>query len=470
MLNSSKIISNVFIFAISFTLFSMVGNAQTIRLINSDMLEGKETTEGLIREYRGNVKLQHGDVKAKSETAFQYFAQNRAELMGNVIIIQNDMTLKSPEIIYDGNTGIARTHRNIIIVDSNVTLKASRGVYNTNNYIADFEDKVEITDASVTITSNKAKYNRHTLESDASGNVIIDEDSARIFSDFLHYNRNSRESRNYGNVIVKGKYSNVYLTGDTLINFPKKSYTYSTGQPVFFQIDSVQKNEDGLYFPESYKKSDYKYDTLTISADTMESLSEAESEKYIFTGNVEIIKGNMYAAAFKAIYFKSNEMFFLEGNPVIWFDSTQLHADSIIVYLPDNELKMIHSIGNALAASRDDTLNPERKNQIIGSSIKIFFNDKKIQQIESTGDAKSLYFMSSEQGNDGADRTSCDTVYVNFAEGKPDEVIWLGAVDGKFYPENLVWDKVKDYFLPNFRWRDKKPGKKVLKLGTRVRN
>jgi len=453
---------SILLFFLALVLFSQVPADKTIKLLNSDVLSGRETPEGLIREYRGNVRLLHGDVLVTSDMAYQYFSENRADLIGNVIIKQNDMVLKAPTINYEGNTGIATAPRNISIVDSNVTLTANRGTYNTNTLIADFNGNVVISDESVTITTKKAKYNRRTLESDAFGDVVVDEDSVRILSDNLHYNRHTRESRNYGNVIIKGKFNNVYLTGDTVINIPQKNYTNATGQPALFQIDSVRKNDEGLFFPDSYKKSEYEYDTLTISADSMEAIRGAEEEKYIFNGNVEIVRGNVFARSQKAIFFKTSDLFFLEGKPIVWYDSTQLHGDSIIVYIPNNELNMIHSFGNALAISRDDTNDLTRKNQIIGYSIKIFFEDKNIKRIEGYGDSKSLYFMSSDEGNDGVDLTSCDSINIYFEEGKPVDILWLGAVQGKFFPENLVWDKVESYFLPNYRWREDKPIKKIL--------
>ncbi len=440
-----------------------VSQDKTIRILNSDVMAGSNPPEGPMREYRGNVRLMHGDVLVTSDVAYQYFNQNKADLEGNVIIKQNDMVLKAPTINYEGNTGIATAPRNISIVDSNVTLTANRGTYNTNNLIADFIGNVIISDESVTITTKKAKYNRKTLESDATGDVVVDEDSVRITSNILHYNRRTRESRNYGNVIIKSKYNNVYLTGDTVINIPQKKYTNATGKPVFFQIDSARKNEDGLFFPDSYKKNEFEYDTLTISADSMEAIRGVEEEKYIFNGNVQIVRGNVFARSEKAIFFKTSDMFFLEGNPIVWYDSTQLHGDSIIVYVPDNELSMIHSFGNALAVSRDDSNDLVRKNQIVGYSIKIFFEEKKIKRIEGFGDSKSLYFMSSDEGNDGVDLTSCDSLNIYFEEGKPVDILWLGAVQGKFFPENMVWDKVESYFLPNYRWREDKPRKKVLK-------
>jgi lipopolysaccharide export system protein LptA len=431
-------------------LLAQQNSKEPMRILNSDLMEGMETESGMMRIYSGNIRLQHGTVNANSDTAYQYFSSNRAELKGRVVITQYDMILKAPRVFYEGNTGIARADRTISIVDSNVKLTANEGIYNTNNFIADFKGNVRIADDDVVITANNAKYNRQTMDSEADGKVKVDEDSVVIFSNKLFYHRKTRESKNIGNVLIKGKYNNVYLTGDTVINVPNIDYTMASGKPVLFQIDSV--SDEGQW----------KYDTLNISCDTMESYREEGKERYRFINNTEIVRGNLFAKANDAVYFRDNELFFLEGNPVVWFDSTQLHADSIIVYIPDNQIRMIHAFGNALAISRDDTSNIDRKNQIVGYSIKLFFHDNKIEKIESIGNAKSLYFMSSEEGNDGVDRTSCDTLYVYFEDGKPVDVVWLGAVDGEFFPEKMVWDKVKDYFLPNYRWFDEKPKSKKL--------
>ena len=429
------------------------GNSDKI-IIHADVLEGTQTAEGSMREYRGNVKLWHNDIYATSDTAYLFYQQNKAELKGNVVIKQKNMLLKSHQVEYFGNTGIAKSDEKIEIQDSAIYLKADKGKYNTKTYIVNFNGNVFIKDDKEIIKSDFATYNRKTFQSYTKGNVIMENDSVKMYSNELYYNRKTRDSKNYGNVVVIGKFNHIYLTGDTIINKPDKNYTIATGNPVLFKIDSTKKDSSQTL----------KYDTLTVACDTMEAFRDVDKERYDFTGNVEMIRGNIRAMSDLATFFKSDGIFFLRGNPVVWYDSTQLHADSIIIYMPDNQLKMIHSFGNAIAVTNDDTIRGIRKNQLIGKSIKIFIDSNNIDRIESYGDAKSLYFMYSNEGYSGVSRNSSDTIKIFFKDNKPTDVYWLGAPDGKYLPETIIYNKVKDYFLPNYRWTDKIPKKTELVL------
>ncbi len=450
-LKKNKIIFYIVLFIIFHNVLITQNNYETIQIINADLMEGQQTETGLIRSYYGNIILRHKNILATCDTAYQYFAGNNAKLLGNVIIKQDQMSLKSSIVRYEGNTAIAYADNFVEIFDGDTYLKANRGRYNTNSLIANFYNNVLIREKNFSILADSARYNRQNKNSEAKGNVIVENDSFLIVSDYLFYHRESKESKNYGNVYFKGKYDNIYLTGDTVINVPKLHYTKASGNPILFQIDSTII--DGKI----------EFDTLSISSLLMESLRETkESEKYIFTDSVEIVRGNIKARSDKAIYFAFNELFFLEGNPIIWLDSLQLRADSIIVYMPDNELKLIHSFGNAFAASKDDTNDIRRINQLLGESIKIYFSDKKVTRIECIGNAKSLYYLNSEDAFDGVDVSTCDTINIYFENGNPIDIHWLGTVEGEYYPEKMVWKNAEKYYLSEFKWSNNIPTMKNL--------
>lgn len=435
----------LFVLAGIVVLLSQSNSGRTeIKLRYADSLVGSNTPGISFREFYGNVHLEHGDVDVKSDFAKQYLESNRADLVGNVIITQQTMILRSPMIIYYGNTNSANAFDGVTIKDDKAYLKADGGVYNTKSYIAEF-----------------------------TGNVFVEDDSAKIYSHYIKYNRKSRESFSHGDVWILGKNTNAVLNSDTLLNTPDDNYSLAYGNPVLYQVDSVYTPADtSLYLPDSLviKDAYYTYDTLTVSCDTMHSHRALYNEKYVFVSNVEIVRGQVVAKADEAVFMKDDDYIILKGSPIVWHDSTQLYADSIIIRIPNNELKTIEAYGNSIAVSRNDTISLNRLDQIMGDRIYIHIDSGKVHGITSIGEAKSLYFFRDEEGENGVDRRTTDTIHVEFTDGDIENIIWLGMTYAEFFPETFVYGKEKSYYLPLFKWTDDKPKKKLLQLPGKISN
>ena len=415
------------------TTYSQTGPPREIRLKYADSLLGSMTPGMEYREFYGNVQLEHGDVQVRADFTKQYVMANKADLIGNVVITQRSLILKSPKIFYDGNTSIARAVNGVTIKDLETFIKADGGIYNINNRVAEFQH-----------------------------NVFIEDDSAKIISDYIVHHRNSRRSDVFGNVWVAGKYTNALLRCDTLLNIPDENYSFAIGKPLLIQVDSVYHASDTLFFSTdsiTVNEAYYQFDTLSVRADTMHAYRELFNERYVFVGNVQIIRGEVIAKAKEAVFFKDDAIISLNGKPIVWYDSTQLYGDSIIIRMPGNSLKAIESYGDAIAVSRNDTLSLKRLDQIMGDKIEIDIDSGKVMGITSVGDAKSLYFFRDEEGESGADRRTTDTIKVIFNTGQIEDIIWLGMTYAEFFPETFVFGKEESYYLPLFQWQNEKPQK-----------
>lgn len=404
-----------------------------IILENADSLIGTAFDNLTFREFYGNVKLKHRDVIVKCNYAKQYIEQNKADLLGNVRINQNTMLLHSPRIKYDGNLGFAYAYDSVSIIDLKTRLTANEGTYDVRNYVADFLVDVEIED-----------------------------DSVKIFADRIIYNRQNRISKAYGDVFIKGKFTDVLITADSIISNPNQNYSIAYGDPILFKIDT-SLTEDTI----DIENQIMKFDTLTITADTMESFREPQNEFYKFTRNVEIVKGDIIAKSAEAIYAK--DLIILKNKPVVWYGETQLYADSIIIKLENNALKNIYTYKNSIMVTRLDSNDNERYNQISGIDIIIDIDSSKISGMTSIGEAKSLYYFLEDNENNGVDRKSTDTIKVKFEGGEVDKIHWIGMTVGEFFPENLVFDAPQKFNLPLFKWNDDRPKRKNLILRSSVK-
>ena len=423
---------------------------QPVILEYADSLIGTRGPNMEIREFVGNVKLKQGDVNVQCDRAIQFLNENRAVLKGNVHINQKNLDLFTPEGIYYGNSHIASSHSGLKITDGKSVLTAKNGTYSTDKLIADFNQDVRIED-----------------------------DSVIILADRLIYHKDNKNSFAYGNVIIFGKYTNTYLLGDTLKHFPSENLTQVQGNPRLFQIDTIKvdtsevptdankiENLGELTYTVKYK---YRYDTLSVVARYMEAIIDKENDNQIFRfiDSVEIKQKNLGARADTAIYNKTEGIITLSGHPVVYYDSTQLYSDSIVIIVPDMKIKEVIAKHNSIACSREDTTSLDKINQITGDEIRIKFENDSINAIFSYGNAKSLYFLTADTTGAGLQISSCDSIAVYFIQGQVDEINWLGGINGEFHPEYLI-NNAKDFYLPRFKWSDVKPKKVILKINKQV--
>jgi len=443
-----------------------IAQGEPIFLRYADSLLGENTSGEIIRKYSGRVSFTQGNVVVNCDNAVHYIERNEVRLSGNVVITQEGLVLRSPLVNYSGNSGIANAFLGVKIENNNALLVADSGTYSTQTRIADFQGKVRFDDDTVKITCNRMRYFKIENISNAYGNVVVDDDSATVHCDTLEYFRNTHDSKAFHNVRIIGKYDRTFLIADTVLNISSKGFTEASGNPVLFQIDSTKKNEVDNSFT-------FIYDTLSISSDTMrvskavstdslQKTNTANENSYLFIGDVELRKGGIAAKSGFGDYRKSDGYFRLDAEPVTWYDSTQLSADTIIVYIPKNKLKEIYADGNAFASMVDDTLNANRINQISGGKIRILFNNDSIVAIKGYENAKSLYYMTSEKGADGAARNSADSIFIQFTEGEADEILWLGGVQGEYFPEIIIYGDPKSYFLPGFKREYVLPKKRYI--------
>lgn len=398
-----------------------------------------ETTETeQLRKLVGNVKLRQGKISVTCDRAIQNLDKNNANLIGNVKIYQDDMVLSSPEIFYDGNTGIATSEKDLKIVDKKTVLTAEKGKYFTNTLIADFNE-----------------------------NVLIEDDSVKIYADRIVYYRKSGNREAYGKVLVKGKAIDAILACDTVFSSVNPRKTVATGSPVLFKIDTIYKSVIEVKDSAEYEIVGDKFrrfDTLSLSSDTIISFKNSTNEYYDFRQNVEIVGMGLASRSAFSFYDRRDNFLELTGSPIIWYDSTQLYSDSTVIYFSGERPDSIIAHRTAFAGTRNDTADINKIDQLSGDLIKILFRNDSLFAINSFGNSKSLYYLLNDEGTEGAARNGAEIILIEFDEGKPVFIDWLTAVEGEFIPNKLILMNPKSYNLPAYKWTEERPKGKILRL------
>lgn len=465
------------------TLSVQSAQGEPLTLQHADSLVGSMTPQGFIRELIGNVALMQNTATVTCQKAIHYMALNKAELMGNVILTQNTVTMKAPHGVYDGITRTIFGNQGVWLQDRKYTLTAREGVYSTETKIARFYQQ-----------------------------VVIESDSLIIYADELEYHRETQNSYATGSVAVVGKFTNVYLQGDSLVHIPQRQYTRVSlvfpstiasiqrsttptlnRQPMVSQIDTVlldskQKQDLAQQKPQALPKKNvqskhtrtletvdtttaqqFRLDTLCIVGNVLEAFRAENQELYLATGNVRLTRGrgssSFAAKSEKAEYDKRNNIISMYTDPVLWLDSTQIRGDSLTITIRDKRLEHVIARHNALAATKADTTFPQRIDQLSGEEIVIHSERDTLRTIAAFGKAFNVYFLYSNEKRDslqkkvpdGAARNAADSIMIVFEQGEPSSIIWLGKVEGEAIPEHFVEKKISDIYLKGFAWFTNRP-------------
>jgi lipopolysaccharide export system protein LptA len=475
---------------------------QPLILQHADSLVGVMTANGMVRELIGNVSLMQGSVLITCDKAIHYMQQNRAEMLGNVVLTQNTVTMKTPRGVYDGNSRIVSGSQGIYLQDRNTVLTAREGVYSTALKIARFFHKVNVETDSLIITSDTLEYHRFSQNSYATGSVSVQGKytTAYLQGDSLvnipndHYTRVSCYKTS--TTASVGNSSTTNTVQNTVQNTAQNT-KWRLQQALVSQIDTVavdtvwvqndsleQTTEQAPKRPNAAttaQRITTRLDTLCIAGDVLEAFRTQGSERYIATGNVKLTrtggKNAIAARAGKGVYEKSADRIWMLNVPLLWLDSTQLRGDSILINIREKRLERIQAYANAFAATKNDTSRQDRIDQLTGENIIINAQRDTLRSIIAEGKAFNLYFITSEseQPNDdkpndkpnapatkrkqadGAARNAADTIKVLFMGGEPDEIVWLGKVEGEHLPEPIVQRTLATLKLKNFAWFDDKP-------------
>lgn len=397
------------LFSGSGPVFSQAG--KVVVLQNADSLVGRVIDGEDIRELIGNVRILQGNVRISCDRAVQHIGRGRYDLAGNVVVNDDSVTLYAPRGIYLRDERRAEGFEGIRLEDPATVLTAREGRYDVDPRVAVFRHEVVIKDSSSTVTADSVTYFRDTRFSIAVGHVIV---------------RNERD--------------HVTISGGRLENEGVRQYSKMTVDPILVQRDSSAGGTD----------------TLLVRAVVMEAYRDS-TRRLVATDSVKILRADLAAACGAARFYTAGDSILLRHAPVVWYQETQVTGDSMNVYLHHRALHRVVVGGSAFAASRSDSLFPERFDQLTGESLTMDFADRKIRRIEVVNQAISIYYAYEDSLANGVNRTSGDRVVMDFDAGKLQDIRFFSGVEGNYYPENMVRQRESEYRLPGFRWLTTRP-------------
>jgi lipopolysaccharide export system protein LptA len=392
----------------------MTGHGQTEKVIileHADSLVGRVIDGEQARELIGNVAISQGDVHIGCDRALQLISRGTVFLAGNVVIRDDSLTLRAP-----------------------------RGVYHRDEHRAEAFDDVLVDDGRVRVLARYGEYFVDPRRVFFRSNVYVADSTSVIAADSLTYWRETRKSLALGRVCIHSITDNVTVYGGRLEHDAGRSYSRVTLAPFLIQLDTTGG----------------RIDTLQVRARVLEAYRDS-THRLVASDSVRIVRSDMAAIGNYACYYMRGDSIYLRSKPVLWYRDTQVIGDSVNIYLHRRKLERLYVGGNAFAASRGDSIRPDRIDQMVGDVLAMRFGESGLQAITLAGRAISLYHLYDDSSANGLNKTSGDRILMHFADGRAESITVYGGVEGQYVPENLVAHRESEYALPGFFWRTDRP-------------
>ncbi len=411
----------------------------------------------------GNVLFTHGMINGSSDKATQYKALNKVILEGNVEIRQDVMLLKAPNVEYDGISSNAKAENGVYLSDRDASVTARKGYYNLNSQKADFEGNVKANQVGTFISSDKLSYFRSSQTTYATGNVEVLSDSGKLTANELTSVRLTGETVANGKVILTNDTTELYcenfydskLSGLTTASnkvslFDKKNNTWLLADTLARIRDSgivnVPRNPtllilDSTTVVDSLSGASVtRIDTLFIKSLTM-TATTGDSSAFFAKDSVKLFRLNFAGIGASLTYHQhSGEMTMHGGGRQrVWYDSTELDCDILIMKTRDKKIDKIFAFGKPfLTSPYEDPTVHDRVNQLSSQRMVLTVTQDTVRNLLAIDNAISLYFVSSENKPSGINRATGDSLRVDFEMNKPKGITVLSQTEGEYIPERFV--------------------------------
>ncbi len=458
-----------------------------------------------IAYYNHRALLTNDTTQLRSLQGTYYVERDEAVFQDSVTIVDPEFELKAQALRFNTRSRMAFFEGPTLISlgkERNSRIYCEDGFYDLANNRAEFAERPQYLSEDMKATARLIRYDGNSSEIQLLGEARVFSDELQASADTIRYHEESDvfyldgnasyrdDERNiYADRIVYDRNREIYTTeGQSLISEPptllqagKTTYQEETGMAIAYEGVVWQDTSAGLTIvcdqAEYLRDQDYLRasgsrekrpvlivemdgDSLFLSSDTLlahqADSSQSDSNRILRAfQNVRIYKSDLQAACDSLVYHESDSLFRLFHQPVIWFDTTQLTADTIEIGLSNRQISYMRLWEHALIANSNDLL---MFNQISGRNVNILFSNSEPREVFVSGNVQSLYYLQDEEkAYIGLNQSSSSEMRILFEKGQIRRVYSLRDVEGRVLPMR----EAMGLTLEGFKWQQSRRPKSV---------
>ena len=474
--------------------FAVSANAATnVILENSEELSFDKEHGRDYQILRGNVRFRHENAVMYCDSAYFYDTNNSFDAFGNCRVVQDTMTMVSNTMYYDGNTRIIKVRGGAVLHNGSMTLTTDwLDFYRDANY-GYYADGGHLVDPQFDIVSKKGYYYPSSKVSFFKGDVTMLSGETKILTDSLKFDQKQNISSVFGP-------STIYHTDYTIetthawtntVDRYGRLYNHSvltskkgdkmTADSIYFSslTNTVEMWGDALALDDSSHtgfSGDYAWmqnnpgkgiivgracmmdysnpdDTMFVHGDTIKYLQSpvdtTKRELYAFH-HVKLFSNDMQAKGDSMTYIELDSLIRLDGNPVLWWDESQITGDTIKIFTKENKPNWMHVRGNAFVIQQQAV---DCYDQLNGREAKGYFKNSYLDRLDMIGNAMSLYYAQDDYNKlIGINKCEGQMLSIFLVDKKMDRIKMTPESKGKMYPPGKMSEKEQK--LRGFNWRE----------------
>ena len=388
----------------------------------------------------------------------------RARFFGPTRIDQNEAQLYCEGGTYDIADKAARLEKHAQYKSDSLIASADVLFYDGNTNEVVLQENAKFKKGSSYGESIQIVYNEKTQISVLTGEAYFVSENKRIRADVIEHNGVDDSFSTRGRMSLVE--DNQKLTARRFYSKPGSDVKIATGEVLWIDtIQNISLEGDSLFIKESDNSVDaigesqrpllHKVngqDTIWLSAMLISAFDVEDSlgTKSVFEAmeDVRVLSDDFQATSHYLEYQSRDSTLSLTNTPILWVDSTQFLADTIIVDMVNNEPSVLHLIGNGLIISES---YPTVFDQIKGREVTAWLTEGDLDSMLVEGNAESIYFMKDDDDLFiGADKTECSSIKFFFSEGELKKIQSVIKPTSTFLPMQGI--NLQELVLSGFGW------------------
>ena len=391
----------------------------------------------------GNLQIETENAIIWTDSLRYFSKDERSLLRGRVIIEQENTGLFGTSVDYNFEEKIAYFTNGIRLVDSTGVLTANSGTYFEKQDSALFIEHVQLLTEEDYADSDFMTLARKSKRSYLSGNVLIHNisDQQRIRADSI-YADSTGFRQLIGNAVIR--------TIESAVNDTPEEPTLNINTPDINTLDD----------PTPEITPDIESDTTFVFAPHI-NIYDQDSSFIFHSDSLSSSWSPNFSTRSDSLKYESEfEQFTLTGQPIAWYDNTELNAKTIIAQTDSNKLSLLYLFNEAFVTVRAEKSG--RFNQLKADTVITRFIDGRLHTMNLEPNVTILYFTKNEEDeNDGAIELNTPLANIRFVEDDVDELV-ATATQGFVFEEDSSLSLRR---LEGFRWSpDDRPIKPSIDL------
>ncbi len=475
----------------------------SVRVVSPDFSLKSDTlkfdTKNKIVYFPGPVLITMDSARIYTEQGFYDINNKKAQFTRNPQYRKNDQKAWARAILYDGNTGEVTLLVNAHFEDSNTVATAQYIRHNEDSQVTTLAGHAFIRDEDRIITGDTVVYDANNGTYSTRGRSTIVDGAKTLEADFVDYDKEQDVGIAKGNIIwqdstekltVQCEYAEhaakrnflkasggifgrplmmkiidedtLFLSADTLVSYeilPKDTATVvmvdtlvtdslSASEPAIMDNGDTTGIQPLFELPDTTGT-----DTLAVApvpADSTKAVAAGDTIRMILAyHDVRIFKSDLQALCDSLSYSSADSMFRMFRQPVMWSDSSQFTADTVLMQLANDKIDKVFLRENTFIVNTPDELF---FNQITGKNSTANFEDSQLRNVRVSGNAESVYYaLDDDDAYIGVNKAICSEMLILFADDKVEGIVFYAQPQASLMPmKSTDHEAIK---LKGFRWR-----------------